>query len=125
MQELFQVLASGGVIDAFQSASVIVKVVMLLLLAMSLIGWYVIGLKYFYVRRAARETQLFMDSFWRSRDIEQIYKQAQALRRSPVSAMFLAGYTELAKLASDERPNRDRDADMENVQRALHRTQLL
>jgi biopolymer transport protein TolQ len=127
MQDLFQTLAVGGVIEAFEEASIIVKAVMLLLLAMSLFGWYVIGLKYFYIRRAARETHLFMESFWRSRDIEQIYKQAQALRRSPVSAMFLAGYTELAKLHSDERPNRDRDhdADLENVQRALHRTQLL
>jgi len=69
------------------------------------------------------ESALFMDSFWRSRDIEQIYKQAQALRRSPVSAMFLAGYTELAKLHADERPNRDRDADLENVVRALRRAQ--
>jgi biopolymer transport protein TolQ len=125
MQDLFQTVAAAGIIDAFERASLIVKLVMILLAVMSMFGWYVIGLKYFYIRRAARETQQFMESFWRSRDIEQIYKQAQALRRSPVSTMFLAGYTELAKLHADERPNRDRDADLENVQRALHRTQLL
>jgi biopolymer transport protein TolQ len=125
MQDIFPTLAAAGIIDAFERASVIVKLVMILLAIMSLFGWYVIGLKYFYIRRAARETQMFMESFWRSRDIEQIYKQAQALRSSPVSAMFLAGYSELAKLHSDERANRDRGADLENVQRALHRTQTL
>ena len=52
--------------------------------------------------RASTESDRFHESFWRSRDIEQIYKQAQALRNSPLSQMFVAGYTELAKLASDE-----------------------
>jgi biopolymer transport protein TolQ len=105
-------------------ATPVVKGVMLLLCAMSVIGWYIIGYKALYIRRAARESGIFNDSFWRSRDIEQIYKHAQALRRSPVSAMFVAGYTELAKLSSDDRQNRDREADLDNVQRALHKAQL-
>ncbi len=66
-----------------------------------------------------------MDSFWKSRDIEQIYKQAQALRNSPVSAMFVAGYTELAKLASDENLKGDREGNLANIERALRRSQLV
>ncbi len=102
----------------------VVKGVMLLLVTMSITGWYIIGYKYVFIRRATRESNRFLDSFWRSRDIEQIYKHARSLRHSPISSMFLAGYTELAKLASDERPNRDREADLDNVTRALHRAQL-
>ncbi len=123
MQELFPYLAVSGLLDAFDRATPLVKAVMIVLALLSLGGWYVIGHKYLYIHRAVRESQMFMDSFWRSRDIEQIYKHAQSLRHSPVSAMFLAGYTELAKLHADERPNRDRDADLENVQRALRRAQ--
>ncbi|MCG8420520.1 MAG: protein TolQ [Proteobacteria bacterium] len=96
---------------------------MILLVMMSIFSWYIIGYKYFIIRRATREGSLFLDSFWRSRDIEQIYKHAKALRRSPISSVFLAGYTELARLTSDVRPDRDREADLENVQRALHRAQ--
>lgn len=101
----------------------VVKGVMLLLASMSVIGWYIIGYKYIHIRRADGESGKFLESFWRTRDIEQIYKQAQSYRNSPVSAMFLAGYTELAKLEADRRPDRDKEADLENVQRALHRAQ--
>ena len=38
--------------------------------------------------------------------------------------MFLAGYTELAKLSSDDRQGRDREADLDNVQRSLHKAQV-
>jgi biopolymer transport protein TolQ len=101
----------------------VVKGVMAILAMMSIVGWYIIGYKYVHVRRASAESARFLESFWRTRDIEQIYKQAQGLRNSPISAMFLAGYTELAKLEADRRPERDKEADLENVQRALHRAQ--
>lgn len=101
----------------------VVKGVMVILALMSVVGWYIIGYKYIHVRRANAESARFLESFWRTRDIEQIYKQAQGLRNSPVSAMFLAGYSELAKLEADRRPERDKEADLENVQRALHRAQ--
>jgi biopolymer transport protein TolQ len=102
----------------------VVKGVMALLAMMSIVGWYIIGYKYIHIRRASAESARFLESFWRTRDIEQIYKQAQGLRTSPISAMFLAGYTELAKLEADRRPERDKEADLENVQRALHRAQM-
>ena len=120
------VLAAAGDMSIWSlvtDASPVVKGVMALLAVMSVFCWYIIGYKYLYVRRAARETELFTDSFWRSRDIEHIYKAAQGLRNSPVSAMFLAGYSELAKLSSDQTPGRDREADLANIQRALRKAQ--
>ncbi|MEM9488497.1 MAG: protein TolQ [Myxococcota bacterium] len=101
----------------------VVKAVMLLLAGMSVMTWYIIGYKYRYLRQATDESNQFLDSFWRSRDIEQIYKHAKQLQRSPISAMFLGGYTELARLTSDGRSDRDREADLENIERALHRAQ--
>lgn len=108
-----------------KNASGVVQGVMVLLAGMSVLCWYIIGYKAFFIRRAQRESEQFLDSFWRSRDIEQIYTNAQALQRSPVSAMFLAGYTELAKLSSDDEagPRGQRDADLQNVQRALRKAQ--
>jgi biopolymer transport protein TolQ len=101
----------------------VVKLVMVLLASMSLVSWYIIGYKYVITRRATRESNQFLDSFWRSRDIEQIYKRAQSFRNSPISAMFMAGYTELARLSADDRRSREAEADLENVERALHRAQ--
>jgi biopolymer transport protein TolQ len=125
----------GAVVDAATSetdilslikqAHWIVKVVMALLAVMFLVGVYIIIYKTLYIRRAARESAIFNESFWKSRDIEQIYKHAQLLRNSPVSQMFLAGYTELAKLSSDERMKGDREGSLDNIERALRKAQTV
>ena len=109
----------------FNKAHWIVQGVMVLLAIMFMIGLYIIIYKTMYLRRASSESDRFHDSFWRSRDIEQIYKQAQALRNSPLSQMFVAGYTELAKLASDENLRDDREGNLSNIERALRRAQTV
>jgi biopolymer transport protein TolQ len=115
--------ANLDVIGLFQQAHWIVQGVMLVLLVMFVVGLYIIVYKQLYIGRAAGESARFVDAFWRSRDIEQIYKQAQALRNSPVSAMFIAGYTELAKLQSDAQLKDDREGNLANIERALRRAQ--
>jgi len=123
MQDFLAVAAGTGM-DTWSliaNASLVVQLVMALLALMSVLGWYIIGYKVLYVRRAQQETAKFIDSFWRSRDIEVIYQHAQALRHSPVSSMFLAGYTELAKITGDGQGGVT--GDLENVRRALRRTQ--
>src|SRR4029077_1538472 len=109
----------------FNQAHWIVKSVMVLLALMFVVGGYIIIYKTLYVRRAASESTRFTDSFWRSRDIEQIYKQAQALRNSPISQMFVAGYTELAKLNSDPQLKDDHEGNLSNIERALRRAQAV
>ena len=117
--------ANLDIIKMFEKAHWIVQAVMVLLAVMFVIGLYIIIYKTLYVRRASSESDQFQDSFWRSRDIEQIYKQAQSLRNSPLSQMFVAGYTELAKLASDEDLRGDREGNLANIERALRRAQTV
>jgi biopolymer transport protein TolQ len=117
--------ASLDLVKMFEKAHWIVQAVMVLLAVMFVIGLYIIIYKTMYIRRASTESDRFHDSFWRSRDIEQIYKQAQALRNSPLSQMFVAGYTELAKLASDENLRGDREGNLANIERALRRAQTV
>jgi biopolymer transport protein TolQ len=106
----------------FEQAHWIVQGVMILLAAMFVVGLYIIIYKRLYVGRASAESSRFIEAFWKSRDIEQIYKQAQALRNSPISQMFVAGYTELAKLHSDEQLKDDREGNLANIERALRRS---
>ena len=121
--------AGGGGADhasltkLFLQAHWIVQGVMVLLAVMLLFCVYIMVFKFFYLSRARSESSQFAESFWRSRDIEQIYKQAQALRNGPLAQMFLAGYTELAKLSSDERLKDDREGNLANIERALRKAQ--
>jgi biopolymer transport protein TolQ len=112
-------------LSLIKQAHWIVKLVMALLTLMFLIGVYIIIYKALYIRRAQRESLIFNESFWRSRDIEQIYKHAQMLRNSPISQMFVAGYTELAKLSADARMKDDREGNLENIGRALRKAQTI
>lgn len=108
----------------FNQAHWIVQAVMILLAIMFVIGLYIIIYKRLYIGRAHTETMRFNEAFWKSRDIEQIYKQAQALRNSPVSQMFVAGYTELAKLKADEQNKEDREGNLNSIERSLRRAQI-
>jgi biopolymer transport protein TolQ len=119
------IAANLDMVRLFLHSHWIVQAVMILLAIMFFIGLYIIIYKAMYLSRASSESARFTDSFWRSRDIEQIYKQAQALRNSPVSQMFVAGYTELAKLASDENLKGDREGNLANIERALRRAQTV
>jgi biopolymer transport protein TolQ len=109
--------------DLVSNASGVVIGVMVLLALMSVIGWYIIGYKFFFFNRAIRQSDQFEEAFWRSRDIQMISAKAQELRHSPLSAMFLAGFSELGKL-SQQTGAPDRDGDMENVERSLGKAQL-
>jgi biopolymer transport protein TolQ len=119
------IAANLDIVQLFNHSHWIVKAVIMLLLGMLVWCLYIIIYKTMYLRRASTESVKFLDSFWRSRDIEQIYKQAQALRNSPISQMFVAGYTELAKLASDENLKGDREGNLANIDRSLRRAQTV
>jgi biopolymer transport protein TolQ len=109
--------------DLISNASGVVMGVMAVLAFMSVIGWYVIGYKYFFFARAMRQSEQFEEAFWRGRDIQMIHNTAQGLKHSPLSAMFLAGYSELGKLQQGG-ASTDRDGDLENVERSLGKAQL-
>jgi biopolymer transport protein TolQ len=108
----------------FNQAHWIVQSVMVMLGIMFVVGLYIIIYKRLYIGRATSESNRFMEAFWKSRDIEQIYKQAQALRNSPISQMFVAGYTELAKLHSDEANKEDREGNLSSIERSLRRASI-
>jgi biopolymer transport protein TolQ len=108
--------------NLISNASGVVIAVMVLLAFMSVVGWYIIGYKYFFFRRAIRQSDQF-EEFWRGKDIQVIYSTAQGLRHSPLSNMFLAGYSELAKLQQSG-PSTDKDGDLEAVLRSLGKAQI-
>jgi biopolymer transport protein TolQ len=114
--------AKLDIVHLFEQAHWIVQVTMIVLAIMFVVGVYIIIYKRLYIGRASAESDRFIEAFWKSRDIEQIYKQAQALRNSPISQMFVAGYTELAKLQSDEQLKDDREGNLANIERALRRS---
>ena len=118
-----------NVMELVSQSTGAVMVVLILLVCMSLVSWYIIAVKTVYLRKARKQSDKFLDIFWKSKRLDETYNDAGKLKQSPVAQMFRAGYKELTKLKKDEK-ERDQEAEsielsgIENVERALRRASL-
>lgn len=113
-----------GVLEILMDAGGVVKGVMILLAVLSVVCWYIIGYKAWYLRKARNESVRFLEIFWQSKRLDAIYQSAEDFVRSPISQVFKAGYIELSKLKSAEEDGqtmRTQLGGIENVERALRR----
>jgi biopolymer transport protein TolQ len=87
-------------------ASVVVKVVMFLLAAVSFMSWMFIFQKWFAIRRANSQTDKFEREFWSGNDLNALYQGAVNHRHTigSLERIFEAGFREFAKLRSGQRP---------------------
>jgi biopolymer transport protein TolQ len=126
---LLQAGASEARLDILQlilNASPVVKGVLGLLILMSIASWFVIGSKAIFLSNAASRSAKFQDAFWKTGRLDEIWRVSEASPPSPVSEVFRAGYTELAKLQkrrqeAPEAAGEELLGDIESVQRALDR----
>jgi biopolymer transport protein TolQ len=119
----------GGILSLLLDADLVVQLVLLVLVGMA-IGSTVISLnRYAVVRKAESQSLAFVDAFWKSRHLDQIYDQIARYEGSPVAAVFKAGYQELSRLTSQEREVNQQgrialDGD-ENIERALRKARSI
>ncbi|MCG2758207.1 MAG: protein TolQ [Desulfobacteraceae bacterium] len=93
-----------NLIHMISNAGLMVQFVMALLLIFSIISWTIILIKYFYIRKAYKESDNFMDFFWKSRDLSEAFAKAKQLHGSPIARVFRIGYLELKKLTKSGVP---------------------
>ena len=82
------------------NASIVVKVVMAILLAVSFMSWMFIFQKWFVLRRAVSQTLKFEREFWGGQDLNALYQGAVNHRHTigSLERVFEAGYREFAKV---------------------------
>jgi len=120
-----QVFESGGVVLA----------VLVVLITLSLICWFVIGLKAYTIGRATRASRVFVDTFRKATRLIELYDMSDVMPESPARDMFRAGYEELDLILRERqgranRPDGDGpaarpesfDAGFENIERTLHQS---
>jgi biopolymer transport protein TolQ len=116
------------IISLLLAASPVVKAVLLLLVLMSVLCWYVIGAKALYLSRAASRSSRFLEAFWKTARLDDVWKLTEQSPPSPVSEVFRAGYVELAKLRRQRSEQGQQPGgaetqlgDIESVERSLER----
>jgi biopolymer transport protein TolQ len=123
-----------NLIHMISNAGLMVQFVLLLLLFFSITSWAIIIIKYRYIKRAYKESALFADLFWKSRDLSNAFRQAKELQGSPTARIFRIGYVELKKISQanvSQEPGASyekntsissRFAGMDNIKRSLRRS---
>ncbi|MCC7109440.1 MAG: protein TolQ [Deltaproteobacteria bacterium] len=98
--------------------------VLLLLVAFSVVSWGIILVKYLAIRQAGRSSVEFLEVFWQSKRLDEIFQKTEQMANSPIAQVFRAGYQELVKVKQREQKEPvDKLAfgGPENVERALRR----
>ena len=117
-----------SIIDLFLNASLVVKAVILILIAASILSWMIIFERWLYLNRSKEEHIIFEENFWSDLGLESLLEKSQQEGHQAIGAecIFQAGYLDFKGLTSQ---NLDPEIVMESVQRnmrvALAREQVL
>jgi biopolymer transport protein TolQ len=113
-------------IDLALGTGPVVKFVLLLLIAASVMSWAIIFAKWMSFKQAKKDSDHFLDLFWNAKSLDGIFAETKNFTASPVSNVFRAGYIEFQKVTSKTQekalaPKDVSDTGIENVQRALRK----
>ncbi len=84
-----------SILELIAGASLVVKVVMLILLLASLASWTIIVIKWREIGRARQRTDDFEEKFWSGGDLEALYKEVKSRGETQgLESIFVAGFRE-------------------------------
>ncbi len=119
-----------NLLGMFLSAGPMVKFVMLLLMGFSIGSWYIVFMKFTLFKKVRRDSDEFMENFWKCKNLSEAYKSAQENLISPEAGIFKTGYNELQKLGKNRATSSEQDetfemkmAGMDNLKRALYKAE--
>ena len=107
------------------NAGPMVKLVLLLLLGFSILSWAIIIHKLLLLRKVEAETTAFYDLFWQKQQLEQVAAAARNYRKTPLSHLFMAVYSEFSSDIKADKPVTGRTGDrrsIDRMQRLLKKT---
>jgi len=81
-----------GVVGLFGEVGWFGRGIVTILLGFSVVSWAMIILKYQFLRKAENESHKFLQVFRRTKDIEELMKQADTMKFSPLATLFTEGY---------------------------------
>ena len=108
-----------SIFELVSNASLVVKLVLLILMAVSLMSWYWIFRKWFAIGDARRRTEKFERDFWSGGDLNALYQSAVNGRHNTGAQerIFEAGYREFLKLHGQK--TLDHTAVVAGIRRAM------
>jgi len=116
-----------SLVDLVLRSSPIAKGVLLLLSLFSIFSWAIIIRKSRYFKKVSQQTERFLEIFRQRGDLSQIQVYCKEFRESPLTSIFLAGYSEIEsqlRRKKNKAIGQDISINVEAVQRALQRAAI-
>ena len=110
-----------SIIELFLNASLVVKSVIVILIAASILSWMIIFERWVYLNRSKEEALVFEDNFWSDLGVEALLEKSHEDGHEAIGAecIFQAGYIDFKRLTSQ---NLDPEIVMESIQRNMRVT---
>lgn len=110
-----------SILDLFLQASLLVKVVMLILLSLSVMSWAMIFKRSKVLSVARTDSERFENKFWSGMDLSQLFNEVKVRkdRISGTEKIFYSGFNEFARLS---RVSTSSEAVMDGTSRAMRVT---
>ncbi len=125
---LTPLLGEIDVVHLLFGAKGVIFVVAIILVTMVVLTAFVVFYKIVHISQAQSQSITFLDRFWESKRLDDIYKATDKLTYSPLAAMFRAGYVELSKVKKkgegEAGTMHDKMDGLENIERALARAKV-
>jgi biopolymer transport protein TolQ len=103
---LFLAEAAGGhgaetdIISLIGRASVVAKLVLIILVVMTVVAVALIISKSLQFRRAMDQNRQFLNVFWNEKSVEEAFSKSERFVKSPIAAVFKSGAREIKKIAN-------------------------
>ncbi|MBI3399351.1 MAG: protein TolQ [Deltaproteobacteria bacterium] len=112
----------GSLWGMIAGAGIMVKSVLAILLAFSVLSWAIIIYKYRVIRKMEKESVAFLDFFWHKKRFTPIFEACVDYKFTPLAKLFAAGYNELIQLRMPKKESAGNSftvGELDSIQRAL------
>lgn len=93
-----------SILELFNNAHIVVKIVIIGLLLASVWSWAIIIEKFFVYGKARKETDAFEQVFWSGQSLEELYQALSQRRNTGMAALFVAAMREWKRSSGDRNP---------------------
>lgn len=127
-ENIAPMMSNQSTLERSMHGGPIVFSVLVILLAMSVMTWTILVVKWFYLRRLESRSQTFLQKFWESRSLKELNGRLSEYSYNPLREVFRSGYNEL--LANSHlkdqasAPEMAVAASMDNLKRTLHKAKI-
>ena len=110
---------SHNLLSGIANAGIVVQLLLLSMIALSVWNWLIIFKKRNHFAEITKKNAAFLETFWKSSNLQQIHTQMSEHKESPLAKVFSAGYEEIER--SIQSQNSSLGTGMENLERTLRK----